>query len=372
MYLAKDRGKSGVAVYDEVAHHDVVTRMTVRTELQQAIPDNQFVLYFQPTVDLLSERIVGFEALVRWQHPERGLVVPDEFIPVAEQSGLIVPLGSWILAEACRATAAMPTGRGAPYVSVNVAAKQLEQPDFVDEVTGVLSSTGLGPERLVIEITESDVLADLDRIAPQLEQLRGRGIRIAVDDFGTGYSSLAYLSRLPVDVLKIDKVFVDKLMTSRQDASLARAIIELAQAMDFTTVAEGVEDLTQAEWLAAAACTYGQGYLWSRPVPFEQATRLLEAVESSAAAPVRAEAVPATRHRVATGSRARTCAARVSAPSGSRRRPRTRRRRPWRPSRAASRTGRTAGPEPRVGAAPAAAVVRDERRPGECRARRTR
>jgi EAL domain-containing protein (putative c-di-GMP-specific phosphodiesterase class I) len=202
----------------------------------------------------------------------------------------------------------MPTGRGAPYVSVNVAAKQLEQPDFVDEVTGVLSSTGLGPERLVIEITESDVLADLDRIAPQLEQLRGRGIRIAVDDFGTGYSSLAYLSRLPVDVLKIDKVFVDKLMTSRQDASLARAIIELAQAMDFTTVAEGVEDLTQAEWLAAAACTYGQGYLWSRPVPFEQATRLLEAVESSAAAPVRAEAVPATRHRVATGSRRRTAA----------------------------------------------------------------
>jgi diguanylate cyclase (GGDEF)-like protein len=266
MYLAKDRGKSSVAVYDESLHAAAVARMALRSELQQAVRDEQFLLHYQATVDLATDAIVGFEALVRWHHPERGLVPPSVFIPAAEQSGLIVPLGSWILAEACRAAATLP----GPYMSVNVAAKQLAQPGFVDEVTAALQASGLTSSRLVLEITESE--------------LRDLGVRIAIDDFGTGYSSLSYLSQLPVDVLKVDKSFVDRITLNAQDANLARAIITMGTTMNFTTVAEGIERAEQARWLAAADCTYGQGYLWSRPVPLDEARALLAASLRSTAA----------------------------------------------------------------------------------------
>ena len=273
MYWAKDRGKGTVAVYESDLHALALDQLALRSELQIAIRTDQLRLHFQPTVDLRSGEIAGFEALVRWQHPERGLVPPGEFIPAAEQSGLIVPLGSWVLREACRAGLGLQYGDHRPSIAVNVAAAQLMKPDFVDEVLEVLRETALPPTRLVLEITEGTLLDDKPTIVDALARLRDRGLRVAIDDFGTGYSSLAYLADLPVDVLKIDKAFVDQVTGGE---SLVPAILAMAEKLRLTTVAEGVEHAAQAEWLAAANCTLGQGFLWSRPVPLDEAKALLD------------------------------------------------------------------------------------------------
>ena len=301
MYLAKGRGKGSIARYEAAIHEQALQRMQLRTELQRALRNGELVLHYQPTINLRTNQIAGFEALVRWQHPERGLVPPSAFIPAAEESGLIVPLGSWVLREACRAAVLMPTTRSRPSMSVNVAAKQLARPDFVAEVVAVLRETGLASDRLVLEITESDVLKDLDLIAPKLRSLRTLGIRIAIDDFGTGYSSLAYLSQLPVDTLKIDKAFVDRVTHSQQDASLAKAIIAMSQTMSLATVAEGVEQLAQAEWLTDADCSLGQGYLWSRPVPLDAALELIRS-GVRAVAPVSVASLDEARPRLRDGA----------------------------------------------------------------------
>ncbi len=275
MYWAKDRGKSTVAVYEAGLHAEALERMALRGELQRAIRENQLTLHYQPTVDLSSQRITGFEALVRWNHPTRGLLPPLEFIPVAEQSGLIVPLGSWVLETACRAGAGMQSDWHQPTMAVNIAAQQLAKPDFVDEVVDVLRRTGMPAERLVLEITESVLLDDMVGTIASLVRLRDRGIRVAIDDFGTGYSSLSYLDQLPVDVLKVDKSFVDKVCAGTSDTSLVEAIIAMSHSMRLTTVAEGVEQAEQAAWLKHARCSLGQGYLWSRPVELEAARELL-------------------------------------------------------------------------------------------------
>ncbi len=299
MYLAKDRGKGTTAVYQPQLHAAALERLQVRAELQRAIRNDELVLHYQPTVELRNGQVSGFEALVRWSHPTRGLLGPGEFIAVAEQSGLIHPLGSWVLREACEAAARMfpkaPAGRRLT-MSVNVATPQLGRRDFVDEVMGVLSDSGLPPAQLTLEITESALLRDLDLIVHRLEALRGAGVRISIDDFGTGYSSLAYLRNLPVDILKVDKAFVDRLTTDSKDAALTSAILAMSSSLNLATVAEGVEDSSQAKWLSDARCQYGQGYLWSRPVPFEQAQDLLRQNGSS----VIAEAVPHSRVRAAS------------------------------------------------------------------------
>ena len=275
MYWAKDRGKSTVAVYEAGLHAEALERMALRGELQRAIRENQLTLHYQPTVDLSSQRITGFEALVRWNHPTRGLLPPLEFIPVAEQSGLIVPLGSWVLETACRAGAGMQSDWHQPTMAVNIAAQQLAKPDFVDEVVDVLRRTGMPAERLVLEITESVLLDDMVGTIASLARLRDRGIRVAIDDFGTGYSSLSYLDQLPVDVLKVDKSFVDKVCAGTSDTSLVEAIITMSHSMRLTTIAEGVEQPEQAAWLKHARCSLGQGYLWSRPVELDAARELL-------------------------------------------------------------------------------------------------
>jgi diguanylate cyclase (GGDEF)-like protein/PAS domain S-box-containing protein len=275
MYWAKDRGKSTVAVYEAGLHAEALERMALRGELQRAIREHQLTLHYQPTVDLASHRITGFEALVRWNHPTRGLLPPLEFIPVAEQSGLIVSLGSWVLEAACRAGADMQSDWHQPTMSVNIAAQQLAKPDFVDEVVGVLRRTGMPAERLVLEITESVLLDDMVGTIASLVRLRDRGIRVAIDDFGTGYSSLSYLDQLPVDVLKVDKSFVDKVCAGTSDTSLVEAIITMSHSMRLTTIAEGVEQPEQAAWLKHARCSLGQGYLWSRPVELDAARELL-------------------------------------------------------------------------------------------------
>ena len=212
---------------------------------------------------------------MRWNHPTRGLLAPLEFIPVAEQSGLIVPLGSWVLLEACRAGAGMQSDWHTPTMAVNIAAQQLSRTDFVDEVVAVLRRTGMPAERLVLEITESVLLDDMAGTVVTLARLRDRGIRVAIDDFGTGYSSLSYLSQLPVDVLKIDKSFIDLVCGGSADTSLVEAIIAMSHSMRLSTVAEGVEEPEQAAWLERARCSLGQGYLWSRPVELSAARELL-------------------------------------------------------------------------------------------------
>ncbi|SDJ42093.1 PAS domain S-box-containing protein/diguanylate cyclase (GGDEF) domain-containing protein [Frankineae bacterium MT45] len=277
MYMAKDRGKSAIAVYEAQLHSEAMQRLELRADLQRALTRSELVLHYQPTIDLVTTEIVGFEALVRWQHPTLGLLGPDKFIPMAEETGLIVPLGAWVLREACIAAADMQRPELSPKMSVNVSSQQLSEPGFVEQVTELLAETQLPSELLVLEITETVVLRDLDAVTPRLTALRDLGVRIAIDDFGTGYSSLAYLTQLPIDLLKVDKSFVDHVTTNAQAASLAEAIIALSHSMKFTTVAEGIEESAQADWLRGLNCAYGQGYLWSRPVPLSDARTLLNA-----------------------------------------------------------------------------------------------
>jgi diguanylate cyclase (GGDEF)-like protein/PAS domain S-box-containing protein len=289
MYLAKDRGKAGVARYESRLHEEALERLELRSELQRALRQDELVLHYQPTIDLTTGGIAGFEALVRWEHPTRGFMPPALFIPMAEESGLIVPLGSWVLRTACQAAADLQRGSQRPTMAVNVAAQQLAQPGFVDEVLSALTASGLPSDRLTLEITESVVLKDLELMASRLLTLRELGVRIAIDDFGTGYNSLAYLSQLPLDILKIDKSFMDRVTSDEQDASVTRAILTMSADMHLATVAEGVEDLAQVAWLSDTECTYGQGYFWSKPLALEAAQRLLQVFQPR---PARSRRVP--------------------------------------------------------------------------------
>ena len=228
---------------------------------------HELVLHFQPIVDLRTDAITGFEALVRWQHPSRGLLPPRAFIPLAERTGLIVPLGAWVLREACRAAVELQDSWQRPSMSVNVAAQQVVRADFVDEVLGSLDDSGLDPRLLALE--------DMAGAVARLETLRALGVHVAIDDFGTGYSSLAYLARLPVDILKVDKAFVDQLGDTARRNTVTEAIFAMSRTLDLTSVAEGVELPEQAAWLEDAACTMGQGYLWSQPVDLVRAHGLL-------------------------------------------------------------------------------------------------
>jgi diguanylate cyclase (GGDEF)-like protein/PAS domain S-box-containing protein len=269
MYRAKDRGRSRVEVFDEAMRRDARERVATESALRRAIERDELCIHVQPVVGIGDERIAAFEALVRWQHPERGLVPPGEFIPLAEETGLIVPIGNWVLREVCRTQRRWHDELGIGWVqcSVNLSVRHLQQPDLVATVRAALEEHGVPAHRLVLEITESAVMENGSGTVETLETLKAIGVRLALDDFGTGYSSLAHLHRFPLDVLKIDRSFTAALGDDHQGASIAGAIVSLAQALDLVTVAEGIEDATQQRRLEHLGCTYGQGFLFSRPMP---------------------------------------------------------------------------------------------------------
>jgi diguanylate cyclase (GGDEF)-like protein/PAS domain S-box-containing protein len=276
MYVAKAAREGSYAVYEERMHEDALRRLDLRADLQRALDNDEFLLHFQPIVSLQTTRTVGFEALVRWQHPERGTVAPGEFMALAEETGLIVPLGRWVLERACRQAAAWQHVEGAT-MSINLSQKQLRLPDLTQQVEECLNLSGVDPARITLEITESAVMSDVVTTVRTLHALRRLGVRMAVDDFGTGYSSLSWLRQLPIDILKIDKEFVDGIALRTEDSTLVGAVIDLAHNLGLRTVAEGIERVEQLRGLERLRCDFGQGYYFAKPLPAGQVEELLVA-----------------------------------------------------------------------------------------------
>jgi diguanylate cyclase (GGDEF)-like protein len=268
LYAAKAAGKGQWRRYQATLHTAIVERMELRAALEQAVAEGAFTLRYQPIVHLGSGELAGFEALVRWQHPKHGLISPDQFIDVAEESGLIVPLGSWVLEQALVDAAGWQPrpGQQRPYVSVNVSARQFRAGGFVDVVRAALARSAVTPELLMLEITESLLLRDDHQVFADLAALHDLDVKIAIDDFGTGYSSLSYLQQFPIDVLKIDKSFIDDTPGSAKQTALVEAIIRLAGTLDLQVIAEGIEHPAQRDVLARMGCPLGQGYLFARPL----------------------------------------------------------------------------------------------------------
>ena len=267
MYRAKAAGRNQVRFFDPVMELEVHAQADLERDLRRAIDEQQFVLHYQPQV-LEDGHIIGAEALLRWHHPERGLVPPGEFIPVAEASGLILDIGMWVLKTACKQLAvwSKQPGLSALSIAVNVSAKQFRQRDFEDQVLSVLKKTGARPERLKLELTESMLAQEVDHLIERMQRLRQAGVQFSLDDFGTGYSSLAYLSQLPIDQLKIDQSFVRDVLTNPNDAAIARTVVALGKSLGLSVIAEGVETEAQREFLMSSRCYAYQGYLFSKPL----------------------------------------------------------------------------------------------------------
>ena len=278
MYRAKAAGRGGHEVFEPGMHTAVLERLELESDLRRAIEFGEFRLLYQPIVELDSGQTIGVEALLRWEHPTRGLLAPLSFVPLAEETGLIVPIGRWVLGEACRQGRRWqldtPDGR-APSLSVNISGRQLLEPTLAADVAQVLAESGLEPALLTLEITESVLMRDTEATLATLHELKALGVRLAIDDFGTGYSSLSYLQCFPIDVLKIDKAFIEGVARGGSDAVLARTIVTLADLLRLSTVAEGVERDDQRTHLMALGCSRGQGYLFARPLDAEDVRTLL-------------------------------------------------------------------------------------------------
>ena len=293
MYAAKRHGKNGYRLFNEGMQSSLTARMQLEAELAEAIEREQFVVHYQPLVDLDTEAIQGVEALVRWDHPQRGVLPPSEFIPLAEELGLISSLGKWVLRQATVDARTLQSALGRDlYVSVNVAPPQL-QTDFVQTVADALSSSGLSPQHLLIEITETCLMSQEVSVVAKLSALRDLGVRIAIDDFGTGYSSLSYLRDLPIDLLKIDRSFIRDIADGPEESALAQSIIKLGSVFGLGVVGEGIETVAQADALRRLGCHTGQGYHYARP------TDLHSLIASVCAEAIAAELAMTTSHRLA-------------------------------------------------------------------------
>lgn len=278
MYYAKARDKE-VEVFDHAMHVRALTLLQLETDLRSALENNEFSSYFQPIVALDSMKLVGFEALIRWNHPVRGLVSPVEFIPVCEDTGLIVPLTIWMFRESCRKLLELqyktPESKTL-FLSLNLSGKHFAQQNLVAEVQRILVETQIDPAHIKLEITESAVMENAERVITMLNEFKALGLSLSIDDFGTGYSSLSYLHRFPTDTLKVDRSFVRTMEDATDSGEIVRTIISLAKQLNMKVVAEGVETIHQLHQLRVLGCEFGQGYLFSRPLPFEQVEKLVE------------------------------------------------------------------------------------------------
>jgi predicted signal transduction protein with EAL and GGDEF domain len=267
MYRAKGCGKGRFQLFEAGMHEAIRQRIDLKADLERGIAAREFVAHYQPIVQLETAQVVGVEALVRWQHPTRGLLPPSELMDLAEETGLVVPIGRQVLTQACRHAAGWRSRLGDPLsINVNLSAPELQDPDLHDVLAGILAEHGVDPCRLVIEITESMLMVDTVTAAATLERLKRLGVRVALDDFGTGYSSLTYLRQLPVDVVKIDRSFVESLGAGGRESPLAGAVLALGRSLALDVTAEGVESRTQLDRLRELGCDQGQGYYFSRPL----------------------------------------------------------------------------------------------------------
>ncbi len=278
MYYAKDRNKDFM-VFDQTMHTRAVTLLQLETDLRHAVERDELLAYYQPIIDLATMSLKGFEALMRWQHPQRGIVPPYEFIPVAEETNFIVPLTLWIMQKSCAQLVEWqkrsPLNKSL-MMSINLSGKHFAQPDIVEQIRWIIQETGVDPSCLKLEITESAIMENAETTIMMLKQLRALGIRLSIDDFGTGYSSLSYLHRFPIDTLKVDRSFVSTMEDGSENGEIVRTIIALAKTLSLDVVAEGIETIHQLHQLRILGCEYGQGYLFSRPVPAEDAQAILD------------------------------------------------------------------------------------------------
>jgi diguanylate cyclase (GGDEF)-like protein len=281
LYEAKAAGKNCYTLFESEMKTAVQDRLTLEMDLAEALERHELFLLYQPTFDLQSENVIGVEALIRWRHPTREVMQPIEFIPIAEESGLIVPIGRWVLEEACR-QATIWHGQGHRIgMSVNVSGRQLDHDELIDDVRRALEQSGLDPASLTLEITETTLMRDADATAQRLRELKQLGVRIAIDDFGTGYSSLAYLRQFPVDALKIDRSFIGGIAASDESAALIHTLVQLGKTLQIETLAEGIEEQVQLKTLQREHCDHGQGFLFSRPLDVSAVEAFLQSSDTS-------------------------------------------------------------------------------------------
>jgi EAL domain-containing protein (putative c-di-GMP-specific phosphodiesterase class I) len=277
MYHAKDQGRNNYQFYNQAMNTTSLEKLALENNLRRALDRQQFLVYYQPQLDIRTGAIIGMEALIRWQHPERGLVQPAAFISLAEETGLIVPIGEWVLRTACVQNKAWQVAGFPPFrVTVNLSSSQFRQKTLIRTIGQALDDAGMDPRYLELELTESNIMKDAETTITMLHELKSMGLRLSIDDFGTGYSSLSYLKRFPFDTVKVDRSFVKNVTTDPDNAAITTAIIAMAHSLNLEVIAEGVETKQELAFLSKQQCDGMQGYLFSPPVPPAQATQFLK------------------------------------------------------------------------------------------------